>query len=464
MITGIGKRATANQMAKTKYSLNIPDTDKERIVLIGGGFGGINFLDKLKSNMYQVVVLDRYNYHTFQPLLYQVATAGLEPDSVAGPLRKKIHGKRDWYFRMLKVQEIELEKSEVITAAGSLSYDHLVIASGSRTNYFGNDSIAKNAYPMKQVTHALDLRSTILQQFEKLEVTSRQNNEQENLNFVVVGAGPTGVEVCGALAELKRHVLPKDYPELDISQMKIILVEGLSNVLPAMSETSGKKAKKYLEKAGVEVMLDCMTESYDGKMVKPSNGNEIATNTLIWAAGVQPNVPEGIPAKYLEKGAVRVDRFNRICLEDGKEPVENVYALGDCAAMKTGKYPEGLPGLAPVAIQQGRHLAKNMVRLKRSRNFKEFEYVNKGVLATIGRNRAVADLPGNRKLSGLAGWIVWMLVHLFYLVGFRTKTVVFTNWMWNYFTYDRGVRLIIRPSPKSQDRISREIVSEMNRD
>lgn len=430
--------------------------------MVGGGFGGLNFLKQLSNKSYQVVLFDRYNYHTFQPLLYQVATAGLEPDSIAGPLRKKIRKRHDWYFRMLRVDRIAHQQQMIYTAAGELHYDYLVIATGSKMNYFNNDSIARNAYPVKQVTHALDLRHTIFQQFERLEVLAKKEDKsQENLNFVVVGAGPTGVEICGALAELRKHVLPKDYPDLDIGRMHIYLVEGLSQVLPAMSESSGKKARQYLEDSGVKVILDCMTESYDGKTVYLSNGEEIISNTLVWAAGVQPNLPDGIPVEFTGKKGLRVNRYNQVISEDNKTVLENVFVIGDSAFMLTEKYEQGLPGMAPVAIQQGKHLAKNMNRLARGKAYKPFRYVNKGVMATIGRNKAVADLPGNIRLSGLAGWITWMMVHLLYLVGFRNKTIVFTNWFWNYVTYDRGIRLIIRPSPKSRDLISRDQMREM---
>lgn len=447
------------------YTYNIPDTGKPRIIIIGGGFGGLNFLKGLSDKDYQVVLFDRYNYHTFQPLLYQVATAGLEPDSVAGPLRKMIRKKADWHFRMLRVDRVAAGDQEIHTAAGRLHYDYLVIATGSKMNYFNNDSIARNAYPLKQVTHALDLRHTIFQQFEKLEILAKKKGKsRENLNFVVVGAGPTGVEICGALSELKKHVLPKDYPELDIGCMQIYLVEGLGQVLPAMSEASGKKAQQYLERFGVNVMLNCMTESYDGKVVALSNGEKITANTLVWAAGVQPNLPRGFSGTYTGKGGLRVNTYNQVSSEDGTSILENVFAIGDVAFMQTEKYEQGLPGLAPVAIQQGKHLAKNMKRNARGKALKPFNYVNKGVMATIGRNKAVADLPMNIRFSGLAGWITWMLVHLLYLVGFRNKTIVFTNWFWNYVTYDRGIRLIIRPSPKSRDLISRELANEMKTD
>ena len=442
-----------------ELSLNIPESGKKRLVIIGGGFGGLNLVKHLKKDMFQVVLLDRYNYHTFQPLLYQVATAGLEPDSVAGPLRKMIKRKKDFHFRMLTVHRIDPEQQLIHTVAGELKYDYLVVASGSKINYFGNQDISENGFPLKQVTHALDLRSKILQQFENLELLNEHDGMQRYFNFVVVGAGPTGVELCGALAELRNHVLPADYPELSFERMKIHLVEGLDRVLPAMSRQAGKKAHRYLEGMGVEIILNTLTESYDGETVLLNNGNKIETNTLIWAAGVKGNVIEGLKKENQAKGRIKVDQFNRV-YRDREEKFPNLFAIGDVAFMETEKHPEGLPGLAPVAIQQGKHLARNLERLHRQKNPEPFRYRNKGVLATIGRNRAVADMPGGLKLGGFAGWVVWVTAHLFFLVGFRNKAVVFTNWIWNYFTYDRGIRLIIRPPGKGKDLISREVASE----
>jgi len=441
-------------------TLNIPDTGKKRVVIIGGGFGGLNLLKHLKTGIYQVVMLDRYNYHTFQPLLYQVATAGLEPDSVAGPLRKMIRKKDDFHFRMLTVHRIDPAQQLIHTVAGELKYDFLVLASGSKINYFGNEDISGHGFPLKQVTHALDLRSKIFQQFEKLEILEEHDGLQRYFNFVVVGAGSTGVELCGALAKLRNHVLPSDYPELSFDRMKIYLVEGLERVLPAMSDHASRKAHHYLEKMGVKIILNTLTESYDGETVTLNNGNKIRTNTLIWAAGVKGNIIEGLKPESLHKGRIQVDRFNRV-YRDQEQKYPGFFAIGDVAIMETEKYTGGLPGLAPVAIQQGVHLARNLKRIHRQKNLKPFRYRNKGVMATIGRNRAVADLPGGLKLGGFAGWVIWMTLHLLYLVGFRNKAVVFTNWIWNYFTYDRGIRLIIRPPGKDKDLISREIASEV---
>lgn len=444
------------------YTLNIPKSEKPRIVIIGGGFGGINLLNRLNSNKFQLVLLDRYNYHTFQPLLYQVATAGLEPDSIAGPLRKVIKRKKNVFFRMLKVNSVNPKENTIQTSAGSLHYDFLVIATGARMNYFNNKSISEHAFPLKQVTHALDLRSHIFQQFEKLEILSKKRPDDEYMNFVIVGGGPTGVEVAGALAELKHHVLPKDYPELDIEKVKIFLVEGRERVLPAMSVKSGQKAKKYLENAGVHILLNCLTLQYDGKTVKLNTGMEIKTDTFIWAAGVTGNLMEGFGNQSIEKGKLAVNPFNQVYQDKDSQVVyNNIFAIGDIMHLATEKYPDGLPGLAQVAIQQGKHLAVNLERLVAGKPMDRFKYKDKGSMATIGRNHAVADLPYKLKLSGMLGWMTWMLVHLLFLVGYRNKAIVLANWIWNYLTYDRGIRLILRPSIKENDLVSKEMKEEM---
>ncbi|NJK98388.1 MAG: FAD-dependent oxidoreductase [Bacteroidales bacterium] len=293
------------------FSLNIPDSKKPRIVILGGGFGGINMVKKLCDD-FQVVLLDRYNYHTFQPLLYQVATAGLEPDSIAGPLRKIMAKKNNFYFRMLSAVSVSPENNTIATTIGELAYDYLVIATGAKVNFFNNHSISEHAFPLKQVTHALDLRSHIFQQFERLQVLKNNHQKAALLNFVVVGAGPTGVEVCGALAELKSHVLQRDYPELNINNVKIHLIEGLDRVLPGMSEKSGKMAYKYLRKSGTDVKLNCLTEHYDGEVVKLNNGQEIKTSTLIWAAGVKGNIIQGFGEQSIHKEKLLVNDINQV--------------------------------------------------------------------------------------------------------------------------------------------------------
>ena len=420
------------------YSIRIPASTKKRIVIIGGGFGGIQLARGLKNKGFQVVLLDRHNYHTFQPLLYQVATAGLEPDSIAGPLRKLLKHYKDFYFRMALVNRIVPEKNVIDTTIGQLEYDYLVIAVGSKTNYFGQEERFDKAFPLKQIPQALDLRSQILQNFEKAIMTTDKEERQSLKNFVIVGGGPTGVEVAGALGELKMHVLPNDYKELDFEKMNIYLIEGMPRLLNGMSENASKKSHEFLKRFDVTVKLGTMVKAFDGKFVHLDDGMVIPSQTLVWAAGVTGNMIDGLPEEVITRGRIEVDEFNKV------KGCDNIFAIGDIALQKNESFQNGYPMLAPVAMQQGKLLAKNLYNLNKGKDLMAFNYVDKGSMATIGRNKAVADL--NRiKFSGLLAWFVWMFVHLMSIIGFRNKLVVFSNWLWNYFTYDRGTRLIIRP-------------------
>lgn len=416
----------------------IPESDLPRIIIIGGGFAGVKLVKRLKKLPLQIVLFDRNNYHTFQPLLYQVATAGLEPDSIADPLRKQLEPAKNFFFRMGEVQNIDPDKKIINTEIGKLAYDYLVIATGSRTNFFGNISIMQHAFPLKQIPQALDLRSHILQNFEAATITEDHMEKKSRMNIVVVGGGPTGVEVAGALGELKRSILPKDYPELDFNKMSIILLEASSRLLGGMSEKSSERAFRYLKKFHVDVYLNTSVDTYDGKSAKLSNGEHINTHTLIWGAGVKGNYPDGLPEESTERSRILVDEFNRVKGSD------NIFAIGDIAAMKSDDYPNGHPMVAPVAIQQGDHLAVNLKNMLNNRPLKPFRYFDKGSMATIGRNKAVVDFPGKGTLGGFPAWMVWMFVHLVSIIGFRNKLIVFLNWVWNYFTYDKGTRLIIR--------------------
>ena len=435
------------------YSIRIPSSTKKRIVIIGGGFGGIQLARGLKNKGFQVVLLDRHNYHTFQPLLYQVATAGLEPDSIAGPLRKLLQHYKDFYFRMALVSEIIPEKNMIDTTIGKLEYDYLVIAVGSKTNYFGQEERFDKAFPLKQIPQALDLRSQILQNFEKAIMTTDKEERQSLKNFVIVGGGPTGVEVAGALGELKMHVLPNDYKELDFEKMNIYLVEGQPRLLSGMSETASKKSYDFLKRFNVTVKLGTIVKAFDGKFVHLDDGMVIPSQTLVWAAGVTGNMIDGLSEEVIANGRIMVDEFNKV------KSYENVFAIGDIALQKSKSFPNGLPMLAPVAMQQGKLLAKNLCHLKKGKAPSPFQYLDKGSMATIGRNKAVVDLKGI-KFSGLFAWFIWMFVHLMSIIGFRNKLVVFSNWLWNYFTYDRGTRLIIRPfirnpeKKKQQEKVS----------
>ena len=417
----------------------VPNTNRKRIVIVGGGFGGIRLAKSLRKLPVQVVLLDSNNYHTFQPLLYQVATGGLEPDSIAFPLRK-LFGKQDnFFFRMGKVEEIHHEEKELSTSIGPLSYDYLVIATGTRSSFYGMETVEDNAYGMKTVSEAVDIRSIILENFEKALYTDDKQERERLLQFVVVGGGPTGVETAGALAELKRFVLPNDYPELDLRQMDVHLIEAGDHLLGGMSDESSENAKKSLEKLGVHIWFNTYVKAYNGKVVTTQTDKQFHSEMVMWAAGIEGSVIPGIPESSLGKARrIKVNPFNQI------EGMEDCFALGDVAFMETEAYPHGFPQVAQVAIQQGKQLASNFKRLFNKVPLKAFEYKDKGSMATIGRNKAVVDIKGMH-LRGIFAWLVWMLVHLIFLMGFRNKLVVFINWVWSYLTYDKGSRIIIRP-------------------
>lgn len=407
-------------------------------MILGGGFAGLQLAKTLKNTKYQVVMIDRNNYHTFQPLLYQVATAGLEPDNIAAPIRKIFEDQDDFYFRMARAKEILPEKNFLITDIGTVSYDFLVLASGTTTNFFGLDHLKNLSMSMKSIREALNLRSLILQNFESALLSTSEIERQSYMTFVLVGAGPTGVELSGALAELKAKVLQNDYPDLDIDKMQICLVEALGEVLPPMSAEASKMSKKYLEELGVSLYLNESVSGYDGNVVRMKSGKEIASKTLIWVAGVKGSIIDGVLEQSIERSRYLVDRFSKVL------NTQNIYALGDVACMKTEKFPKGHPMLAPVATQQGTRLGKNFIRISNAKELKKFEYVDRGSMATIGRNRAVVDLP-KWKFQGRFAWFVWMFVHLLSLVGFRNKLITFINWTYNYISFDKGVRLIINP-------------------
>lgn len=415
-------------------------TNLPRVLIIGGGFGGITLARALRKAPFQVVMFDRNNYHTFQPLLYQVATGGLEPDSIGFPLRKAFTKQDNFLFRMAEVEQVDTAEKIVYTSIGKVHYDYLVVATGSRTNFFGNKEIENNALGMKNIPESLDLRSLMLQNFEKALQKLDGDHRDILMKFVIVGGGPTGVETAGALAELKRHVLPCDYPELDMRQMEIHLIEAGDQLLNGMSEASSVDAKESLEKMGVNVWLNTMVTGYDGKELTTNKDQEFDTNMVIWAAGVTGSLIPGIDEDVVERGRMLVDEYNRV------HSYNDIYAIGDVALMKTEEYPEGHPQVAPGAIQMAENLAQNLISLHKGDGeiVQAFEYFDKGSMATIGRNKAVVDWK-NMHFKGRLAWMMWMFVHLLFLIGFRNKLVVFVNWVWSYFTYDKGTRLIIRP-------------------
>ena len=425
--------------------VNIPETGQPRVVIVGAGFAGLKLARKLFKHNFQVVLIDRNNYHQFQPLFYQVATAGLEPSSISFPLRKVFQNARNVFIRIADVKQIDPGKKEINTSLGTVWYDYLVLATGVTTNFFNMESFTKNSIPMKSVSEALFLRNTLLENFEKAVTLRDEDAKRRLLNVVVVGGGPTGVEVCGALAEMKKFVLPKDYPELDFNHMTITLVEANKQLLHGMSKKAGEKAFDYLTDLGVEVKLDHKVLNYDGNEVELEDKENFQTNTLIWAAGVKGQMPNGInPGSIVRGNRIKVNRFNVV---DG---FSEIYAIGDIAYMETEKFPYGHPQVAQVALQQAGNLAKNLLNIQNKKELISFVYNDKGSMATVGRNRAVVDLP-RLKFSGFPAWLVWMFVHLMSIVGVKNRLVIFINWLWNYMTYDQSLRLILRPSARSRN-------------
>jgi NADH dehydrogenase len=430
--------------------IDIPHNKKSRVVIIGGGFGGVQLAKKLKNKDVQVILIDKNNYHTFQPLLYQVATSVLESESIAYPLRKIFKNAKNVFFRLGEVTKIDSNQNKIYIDSDELSYDHLIIATGAKTNFFGNDGLIVNSMPMKSIIEALDLRSMILHNFEKALRNSNERKRKGMMNFVIAGAGPTGVELAGAMGELKLHVLPHDYPELDFEQMNIYLVQSGDRVLPMLNEKSSKKAKQYLEKLGVNVVLNTRVLDVSGDYVQTSTEQDIIAKTLIWTAGVEGNPVEGLGKEAIVKGnRIDVDEYNRV------KGYENIYAVGDVASMKSEEYPFGHPMIAPPAMQQGANLSKNLIRAQNGKEMKPFKYVNKGAMATVGKNKAIVEI-GKFKSRGTFAWFVWMGVHLMSLVGFRNKLITFFNWTKNYFSSDRGMRLMISKYDPGEERRKRK--------
>lgn len=415
-----------------------------KLIIIGGGFGGLKLARKLNNKPgFEVTLLDRFNFHQFQPLFYQVATAGLDASNISFPLRKVFHKSKNVRFRMAEVTSIHTATKTVLTDVGDFEYDALVIATGADTNFFGNQNLVDHALPMKSTLEALQLRFRLLDNFEKAERVADPLELQRLMNIVIVGGGPTGVELSGAIADMKRFVLPKDYPELDFSKMNIFLLEGTAKTLGVMSEKSSEQSCKYLRRLGVTVMTNTLMENYDGETVVLKDGKTIPTKTVIWAAGIKGNVPDGIDPSLVAKGnRIKVDRH---CTVMG---LKDVYAIGDVAYMEEPAYPKGHPQVAPVAMQQAEMLAENLRRIEMKSSSKQLEafvYNDKGSMATVGRNLAVVDIPKPKlHFGGFLAWLVWMFLHLMLIVGVKNRFFVFSNWLYNYFTRDQNLRLIFR--------------------
>jgi NADH dehydrogenase len=418
---------------------NLPQLNLPKVVIVGGGFGGLKLAMSLRNSTFQVILLDKNNYHQFQPLFYQVATAGLEPSAISFPLRKIFHGAPNMSFRMGEAESVDTEIHRLYTDIGYIDYDYLVLAMGADTNYFGAKNIEYYSSPMKTVSEALYIRNKIISNYERAITIAKMEDRKSLMNMVIVGGGPTGVELAGAMADLRNNVLPKDYPELNFKNMKVVLIEAGPKLLGAMSEEAQRSAVRYLEKLGVEVLLSAKVLDYDGKAVSLEGRPSIETQTLLWAAGIKPNRIEGFdPSQYAGNGRMLVDEHNQLIGS------QRVFVLGDQCLLPEGNFPKGHPQVAQVAIQQAKNLSKNLIRLQKAQNLVPFKYKDLGSMATVGRKLAVVDLPF-LKFQGFLAWITWLFVHLMAILGVKNKVFIFLDWSWNYLSFDPSLRLLIKP-------------------
>ncbi|WP_424049875.1 NAD(P)/FAD-dependent oxidoreductase [Prevotella melaninogenica] len=418
---------------------NIERTDKKRIVIVGGGLGGLELAFKLVDDDYQVVLVDKNNYHQFPPLIYQVASGGLEPSSISFPFRRLFQGKKDFFFRMAKVESVNTDKKTIKTTVGEIDYDYLVMAFGAKTNFFGNKDIEATTLPMKSVSEAMRLRNTILRNLELALTEEDPARKQALMNIVVVGGGASGVEIAGAVAEMKKNIIARDYPDLDSSQMHIYLVNAVDRLLSAMDPVSSKRAERDLKELHVHIRQPQFATEYKDGILKTSAGLEIPTQTVIWVSGICANTVEGFPAESIgHAGRFLTDRFCRV------KGVKDVYAIGDVSLVEGDEeYPLGHPQLAQVAMQQAKTVAKNFKAMSKGKELKPFKYKNLGVMATIGRNHAVAEISG-KKFGGFPAWALWLVVHLRSILGVKNKTFILLNWVWNYINYKQSLRLILK--------------------
>ena len=418
---------------------NIEHTDKKRIVIVGGGLGGLELAFKLVDDDYQVVLIDKNNYHQFPPLIYQVASGGLEPSSISFPFRRLFQGKKDFFFRMAKVESVNTDKKIINTTVGEIDYDYLVMAFGAKTNFFGNKDIEATTLPMKSVSEAMRLRNTILRNLELALTEEDPARKQALMNIVVVGGGASGVEIAGAVAEMKKNIIARDYPDLDSSQMHIYLVNAVDRLLSAMDPVSSKRAERDLKELHVHIRQPQFATEYKDGILKTSAGLEIPTQTVIWVSGICANTVEGFPAESIgHAGRFLTDRFCRV------KGVKDVYAIGDVSLVEGDEeYPLGHPQLAQVAMQQAKTVAKNFKAMSKGKELKPFKNKNLGVMATIGRNHAVAEISG-KKFGGFPAWALWLVVHLRSILGVKNKTFILLNWVWNYINYKQSLRLILK--------------------
>lgn len=442
-------------------SLNISKGNKKRVIIVGGGFGGLQLAKRLRNSGLQIVLMDKNNYHQFPPLIYQVASAGMEASSISFPFRKIFQNHKNLYFRMAEVRAVFPNLKIIQTSIGKAEYDYLVFAAGTTTNFYGNKNIEENAIPMKNVAEAMGLQNAILSNIERSITCATNLERQELLNVVIVGGGATGVEVSGVLSEMKKFILPHDYPDLDKSMMNIYLIEAGNRLLSGMSEESSFKAEEFLRRMGVNILLNKKVVDYKDSKVILEDGSEIATRTFIWVSGVAGISIGNMDKSFLGRGnRIKVDEFNRVQGMDG------VFAIGDQCLQTTDKdYPYGHPQLAQVAIQQGKLLAHNLMRMQKGKKLKPFHYKNLGSMATVGRNKAVAEFS-KVKMQGFIAWIMWLVVHLRSILGVRNKVIVFLNWIWNYFNYNQSLRMIFYPQKAKVviEREEREATTHWGRD
>ena len=437
-------------------SINIQRNQKKRVVIVGGGLGGLRLAEDLYGVGMQVVLIDKNNFHQFPPLIYQIASAGIDPSSISFPFRQIFRKRKDFYFRMAEARMVDTDKKILQTSIGKIDYDYLVLAAGATTNFFGNKNIEDWAIPMKTVPEAMGLRNALLSNLERALTCATEEERQELLNVVIVGGGATGVEIAGALSEMKRYVIPYDYPDMDSSLMHIYLIEAGDRLLAGMSPDSSKKAYDFLKSMGVDIQFGKMVTDYRDHKVIMKDGTEIPTRTFLWVSGIRANAMPGIDESHLGRGfRFKVDQYNRI------PGLEGVFAIGDqCLQTTDEAYPNGHPQVAQVAIQQAKNLAKNLKKINEGladSSLTAFKYKNLGSMATIGRNKAVVEI-GKLRSQGFFAWILWLVVHLRSILGVKNKMMVLLNWLWKYVSYNDSIRMITYATKP------REVVERMKRE
>lgn len=445
-------------------SINIQRNQKKRVVIVGGGLGGLRLAEDLYGSGMQVVLIDKNNFHQFPPLIYQIASAGIDPSSISFPFRQIFRKRKDFYFRMAEARMVDTEKKILQTSIGKIDYDYLVLAAGATTNFFGNKNIEEWAIPMKTVPEAMGLRNALLSNLERALTCATEEERQELLNVVIVGGGATGVEIAGALAEMRRYVIPYDYPDMDSSLMHIYLIEAGDRLLAGLSQESSQKAYEFLKSMGVDIQFGKMVTDYRDHKVVMKDGTEIPTRTFLWVSGIRANAMPGIDESHLGRGfRFKVDEYNRI------PGVEDVFVIGDqCLQTSDAAYPNGHPQVAQVAIQQAKNLAKNLKRIVRgadSSALTAFRYKNLGSMATIGRNKAVVEI-GKFRSQGFFAWVLWLVVHLRSILGVKNKMMVLLNWLWKYVSYNDSIRMITYATkPREvEERMKREQTTHLGKD